>query len=190
MRKMVLLKDDFRDTALHLSACQGEVGVVKLLLARGADVDAENNLGSTPLNRAAVAGRTEVRGGMYITQIRAATFSGGCAMGAALPKNSVTDGCLPLTCINTNSPILRGRIYVWLSLVLLAGVAGKGIKTQERSGTPGSPGILARSTQGGRLVFFGLVFFCAGYRTPARRRSQPGTPGRHLRHPPPRRGQA
>eukprot|EP00752_Nemacystus_decipiens_P017481 g15673.t1 len=60
MKKMVLLKDDFRDTALHLSAWQGEVGVVKLLLARGADVDAENNLGSTPLNRAAVAGRTEV----------------------------------------------------------------------------------------------------------------------------------
>lgn len=58
---MVLLKDDFRDTALHLSACQGEVGIVKLLLARGADVDAENNLGSTPLNRAAVAGKTEVR---------------------------------------------------------------------------------------------------------------------------------
>lgn len=58
---MVLLKDDFRDTALHLSACHGEVGIVKLLLARGADVDAENNLGSTPLNRAAVAGRTEVR---------------------------------------------------------------------------------------------------------------------------------
>lgn len=58
---MVLLKDDFRDTALHLSACQGEVGIVKLLLARGADVEAENNLGSTPLNRAAVAGRTKVR---------------------------------------------------------------------------------------------------------------------------------
>lgn len=60
MKKMVLLKDDFRDTALHLSACQGEADIVKLLLARGADVDAENNLGSTPLNRAAVAGRTEV----------------------------------------------------------------------------------------------------------------------------------
>lgn len=60
IKKMVLLKDDFRDTALHLSACQGEVGIVKLLLARGADVDAENNLGSTPLNRAAVAGKTEV----------------------------------------------------------------------------------------------------------------------------------
>lgn len=72
MKQMVLLKDDFRDTALHLSACQGEVGVVKLLLARGADVDAENNLGSTPLNRAAVAGRTEVR--------------------AAQPKNNATDG--------------------------------------------------------------------------------------------------
>lgn len=61
MKQMVLLKDDFRDTALHLSACQGEVGIVKLLLARGADVDAENNLGSTPLNRAAVAGKTEVQ---------------------------------------------------------------------------------------------------------------------------------
>eukprot|EP00903_Cladosiphon_okamuranus_P015359 g14185.t1 len=60
MKKMVLLTDDFRDTALHFSACQGEVGIVKLLLARGAEVDAENNLGSTPLNRAAVAGKTEV----------------------------------------------------------------------------------------------------------------------------------
>ncbi|CBN77903.1 Ankyrin [Ectocarpus siliculosus] len=60
MKNMVMLKDDFRDTALHLSACQGEVGIVKLLLARGADVHAQNNLGSTPLNRAAVAGRTEV----------------------------------------------------------------------------------------------------------------------------------
>lgn len=65
MKKMVLLKDDFRDTALHLSACQGEVAIVKLLLARGADVDAENNLGSTPLNRAAVAGKTEVRTHTY-----------------------------------------------------------------------------------------------------------------------------
>ncbi|CAM9542572.1 unnamed protein product [Scytosiphon promiscuus] len=60
MKTMVLLKDDFRDTALHLSAWQGEVGVVRLLLARGADVNAQNNLGSTPLNRAAVAGQTEV----------------------------------------------------------------------------------------------------------------------------------
>lgn len=60
MKKMVLVKDDFRDTALHLSACQGDADIVKMLLARGADVDAENNLGSTPLNRAAVAGRTEV----------------------------------------------------------------------------------------------------------------------------------
>eukprot|EP00903_Cladosiphon_okamuranus_P007878 g7613.t3 len=59
MKKTVLLTDDFRDTALHLSACQGEVGIVKLLLARGAEVDSENNLGSTPLNRAAVAGKTE-----------------------------------------------------------------------------------------------------------------------------------
>lgn len=60
MKQMVQLKDDFRDTALHLSACQGEVGIVKLLLASGAEVDAENNLGSTPLNRAAVAGKIEV----------------------------------------------------------------------------------------------------------------------------------
>lgn len=82
MKKMVLLKDDFRDTALHLSACQGEVGIVKLLLARGAEVDAENNLGSTPLNRAAVAGKTEVR----VCPRRYGQ------------RTTLTDGRLPSTC--------------------------------------------------------------------------------------------
>lgn len=112
MKKMVLLKDDFRDTALHLSACQGEVAIVKLLLARGADVDAENNLGSTPLNRAAVAGKTEVRTHTYK---HAALFAargsrlaarGGGAMGSAHnQRTNATDGCfLPLAMYKSDSP--------------------------------------------------------------------------------------
>ena len=60
MQQLVLARDDFRDSALHLASANGEVDIVRLLLARGADVNAENNLGSTPLNRAAVAGRDEV----------------------------------------------------------------------------------------------------------------------------------
>lgn len=60
MQQLVLATDDFRDSALHLASGNGEVDIVRLLLARGADVNAENNLGSTPLNRAAVAGRDEV----------------------------------------------------------------------------------------------------------------------------------
>lgn len=60
MKRLVLARDDFRDSALHLASGKGEVDIVRLLLARGADVTAENNLGSTPLNRAAVAGRIEV----------------------------------------------------------------------------------------------------------------------------------
>ena len=60
MQQLVLARDDFQDSALHLASGNGEVDIVRLLLARGADVEAENNLGSTPLNRAAVAGRAEV----------------------------------------------------------------------------------------------------------------------------------
>lgn len=60
MKQLALARDDFRDSALHLASGQGEVDIVRLLLARGADVNAENNLGSSPLNRAAVAGRAEV----------------------------------------------------------------------------------------------------------------------------------
>lgn len=60
MQQLVLATDDFRESALHLASGNEEVDIVRLLLARGADVNAENNLGSTPLNRAAVAGRDEV----------------------------------------------------------------------------------------------------------------------------------
>lgn len=60
-RQLVLATDDFRDSALHLASSHGEVDIVRLLLARGADVNAENNLGSSPLNLAAVAGSKEVR---------------------------------------------------------------------------------------------------------------------------------
>lgn len=59
-RQMVLARDDFRDSALHLASSHGEVDIVKLLLSLGADVNAENNLGSSPLNLAAVAGSVEV----------------------------------------------------------------------------------------------------------------------------------
>lgn len=59
--KMTGLRDDFYETALHVAAGHGETEVVKQLLARESDVNAVNNLGCTPLNRAVVAGRIEVR---------------------------------------------------------------------------------------------------------------------------------
>ena len=58
--RMTTFRDDFQDSALHVAASSGQTKVVRQLLARGADVNAVNNLGSTPLNRAAVAGRVEV----------------------------------------------------------------------------------------------------------------------------------
>lgn len=61
IRELVLARDDFRDSALHLASSHGEVEIVRLLLARGADVNGENNLGSSPLNLAAVAGSEQVR---------------------------------------------------------------------------------------------------------------------------------
>lgn len=61
MKQLVCARDDFRDSALHLASGQGEADIVRILLAKGADVNAENNLGSTPLNRAAIAGSAEVR---------------------------------------------------------------------------------------------------------------------------------
>lgn len=60
IRQLVLARDDFRDSALHLASSHAEPEIVRLLLARGADVNAENNLGSTPLNLAAVAGSEQV----------------------------------------------------------------------------------------------------------------------------------
>lgn len=59
--KMTGLRDDFYETALHVAAGHGETEVVKQLLVRGADVNAVNNLGCTPLNRAVVAGSIKVR---------------------------------------------------------------------------------------------------------------------------------
>lgn len=59
--KMTGLRDDFSETALHVASGHGEIEVVKQLLAKGADVNAVNNLGCTPLNRAVVAGSIKVR---------------------------------------------------------------------------------------------------------------------------------
>ncbi|KNC47795.1 SAPS domain-containing protein [Thecamonas trahens ATCC 50062] len=44
--------DIYGDTALHVAAATRKVGVVDLLVARGMDVNATNNSGYTPLNRA------------------------------------------------------------------------------------------------------------------------------------------
>lgn len=59
-QRLVSYRDDFRESPLTAAAGIGDADLVRLLLARGADVNAENNLGSTPLNRAAIAGRAEV----------------------------------------------------------------------------------------------------------------------------------
>lgn len=61
IKQLVLARNDFRDSALHLACTHGDPDIVRLLLERGAEVDAENNLGSTPLNLAAVAGSEQVR---------------------------------------------------------------------------------------------------------------------------------
>ena len=48
------------DTPLHSAAEDGDVSEVKVLLAKGAEVDAKNNLGSTPLHEAARKGHLDV----------------------------------------------------------------------------------------------------------------------------------
>lgn len=47
---------------LHEAASKGNVEEIKLLIAKGADVNAKNNSGNTPLHRAASSGGVEVPG--------------------------------------------------------------------------------------------------------------------------------
>jgi ankyrin repeat protein len=49
-----------RDAALPLAAAKGYTDVVKLLLERGANIEAMDNHGNTALFSAAALGRTEV----------------------------------------------------------------------------------------------------------------------------------
>lgn len=70
LKEVVLARDDFRHSALHLASIHGEAEMVRLLLARGADVNAENNLGSTPLNLAAVTGSVQVRAETHPSHVR------------------------------------------------------------------------------------------------------------------------
>ena len=43
-------KNNQGDTSLHLASLEGHVSVVDMLIAKGAQVNAENTLGATPLN--------------------------------------------------------------------------------------------------------------------------------------------
>lgn len=48
-RELIDQKDDMNSTVLHQAAYAGSVDVAKLLVSRGADIEAKNTLGWTPL---------------------------------------------------------------------------------------------------------------------------------------------
>ena len=52
--------DNYNATSLHHAAWNGHLQVVKLLLARGAEVDARNKFDATPLLNAARQGHLQV----------------------------------------------------------------------------------------------------------------------------------
>ena len=52
---------DFRGrTPLHLASLEGHTNVVRILLAHGADVNAENKNGALPIRLARFRGHTEI----------------------------------------------------------------------------------------------------------------------------------
>ncbi|MBV9300893.1 MAG: ankyrin repeat domain-containing protein [Acidobacteriaceae bacterium] len=58
--QLLLRKDDSGDTPLCCAATYGRKDVAKLLLARGADVNAKGGHGTTPLHDAALLGHKDV----------------------------------------------------------------------------------------------------------------------------------
>ena len=48
----VSIKDDQEDTALHLATTWGSFPIIEELVIAGANVNAKNNVGKTPLNYA------------------------------------------------------------------------------------------------------------------------------------------
>ena len=54
------LRDGMNRTPLHHAAFVGSKEIVELLIARGADVNATNDYGSTSLHYAAIQGHTKI----------------------------------------------------------------------------------------------------------------------------------
>jgi ankyrin repeat protein len=54
-KEIVHQTDDFGDTALHAAAAKGRLELVQFLISNGANVNAQNHMGSTPLHKAMVA---------------------------------------------------------------------------------------------------------------------------------------
>lgn len=50
------ITDDYGNTPLHIAAASNYVGAVTLLLTKGVNCNAKNNMGSTPLHLAAAMG--------------------------------------------------------------------------------------------------------------------------------------
>ena len=48
------------ETALHVAAFEGDMDLVRTLIASGADVNAADEFGATPISRAALRGRAEI----------------------------------------------------------------------------------------------------------------------------------
>lgn len=65
-----------RYTPLHAAAFEGRVGVVKLLLAAGADISARDRLGQTPLHVAVCSSGVKVRPSEYFDVCRLLIDSG------------------------------------------------------------------------------------------------------------------